>query len=391
MYVSVILRSNKWPKNIWAFQEVESGKFVARFQIPKPVTDWHLGPHRYQVSSSLQTISKPDATLNTPPTLCSLFALMKTDKVTVMVLMCIFQDNRAEAQKQQSTILCTLGDAIASSMRNPDPTMADVGLAAKDDFLSKRTWYGEALPPQSCTSAREFKRQPEQRRSVLSPGRWIVGVLSLVPLLVGGTMAYSRGTQPGLFSNVIIANTPQLALSIAFVIVNASLTAFLIQHDFRPDTQAVGIQSSTYLISLPLQYGIPFYVIFAAFHWWLSQSLLLRVTAMKPEGEIDREHSCSTCGFSPPALFTTILTEIAFVLGFLCLSMGRYDGVMRMASTNSRAISAACHVLPEDRKDGYLLPMQWGVVAMSRGVGKGAFTATPEEDISMSEEGKRCK
>jgi hypothetical protein len=61
---------------------------------------------------------------------------------------------------------------------------------------------------------------------------------------------------------------------------------------------------------------------------------------------------------------------------------------MRMASTNSRAISAACHVLPEDRDSGFLLPVQWGVVALSQGVGKCAFTTAPQQDIRMPAEGK---
>jgi hypothetical protein len=52
----------------------------------------------------------------------------------------------------------------------------------------------------------------------------------------------------------------------------------------------------------------------------------------------------------------------------------KYDGTMPLVSTNSRAISAACRVLPEDRTDGYLLPVQWGVVQIKGGVGHAAFT-----------------
>jgi hypothetical protein len=52
----------------------------------------------------------------------------------------------------------------------------------------------------------------------------------------------------------------------------------------------------------------------------------------------------------------------------------KYDGTMPLVSTNSRAISAACHVLDEDRNDGYLLPVQWGVLQIKGGVGHTAFT-----------------
>lgn len=47
---------------------------------------------------------------------------------------------------------------------------------------------------------------------------------------------------------------------------------------------------------------------------------------------------------------------------------------MRMVSTNSLAISAACHVLEEDRANGCVLPVTWGVVDITDGVGKCAIT-----------------
>jgi hypothetical protein len=43
-------------------------------------------------------------------------------------------------------------------------------------------------------------------------------------------------------------------------------------------------------------------------------------------------------------------------------------------SSNSLAISAACHAMPEDMTNGYLLPVQWGVVRMENGIGHCAFT-----------------
>jgi hypothetical protein len=52
-----------------------------------------------------------------------------------------------------------------------------------------------------------------------------------------------------------------------------------------------------------------------------------------------------------------------------------------MVSTNSRAISAACHVLEEDEKYGYLLPVKWGVVQRQNGVGRCAMSTA--YDIKM--------
>lgn len=58
---------------------------------------------------------------------------------------------------------------------------------------------------------------------------------------------------------------------------------------------------------------------------------------------------------------------------------------MSMVSTNSMAISAACHSLEEDRDDGFLLPVQWGVVEMKNGIGKCAFTTAPSDNIKIPE------
>lgn len=69
----------------------------------------------------------------------------------------------------------------------------------------------------------------------------------------------------------------------------------------------------------------------------------------------------------------------------------QYDGTMRMVSTNSLAISAACHVLREDREGGCLLPVQWGVVKMTGGVGKCSFTTAAADTVKPPETGSMYK
>ena len=77
-----------------------------------------------------------------------------------------------------------------------------------------------------------------------------------------------------------------------------------------------------------------------------------------------------------------LLVGSTLVLAIVLMGCRNYDGTMRLASTNSRAISAACHVLEEDRESGYLLPVQWGVVEFRDGVGKLAFTTAPAHHIT---------
>lgn len=59
---------------------------------------------------------------------------------------------------------------------------------------------------------------------------------------------------------------------------------------------------------------------------------------------------------------------------------------MPLVATNSRAISAACHALPGDRSEGYLLPVRWAVVKVEvrndgESVGHCAFTTAPDSEI----------
>lgn len=117
----------------------------------------------------------------------------------------------------------------------------------------------------------------------------------------------------GLISNVLVANSPQFILSLLYLFYNGIISSFLVQREFsrmksmrRPlrVSEPLGIQRSSYFISLPLRYGIPLYTTSGMMHWLISQSLFLaRITAFFPNGEVDNDSSFSTCGNSPIALF----------------------------------------------------------------------------------------
>jgi hypothetical protein len=141
---------------------------------------------------------------------------------------------------------------------------------------------------------------------------WRMGFGALTPytyLVVG----LPRDDPAGLISNVFLANLPQLILSIIYILYNAMLSTLLVQHEFSKMnsrrkplrvSEPIGIQRSSYFISLPLRYGIPLYGTSGLMHWLISQSLFLaRITAVFPDGSIDVQNSFSTCGYSPIAVF----------------------------------------------------------------------------------------
>lgn len=135
-----------------------------------------------------------------------------------------------------------------------------------------------------------------------------------------------RGDPVGLIANVLVINSPQLLFSIMYTVCGTVMTTFLVQREFslmytRAHRKAlrvsepVGIQRSSYFISLPLRYGVPLNVFSALFHWLISQSFFLaRVTALLPDGTEDYRNSFSTLGYSPYAI---IISESPFNCPYL--------------------------------------------------------------------------
>ncbi|OTA93633.1 hypothetical protein M434DRAFT_41031, partial [Hypoxylon sp. CO27-5] len=407
MYVSIIPRSDDWAKNMWAAMN-GSKDFVARAPDP-PVTRWFLGPKLYEVSHC--RVQDPGTITNqcrfeySPPIMITICAL---NGIKAIVMLCIWATRKwqdAERTDADKAVLCTLGDAIASFMRRPDATTADMGLATKEDFIRRRPWKNRLERRNfwfKAASIRQwfvllflfcltiliaaiilgmgFVSLRHRKFSIIIPALWQLGFGNLTPytyLFIG----LPRKDPEGLISNVLLANLPQLILSILYTFYNAMLSTFLVQLEFsrmylkqrKPlrVSEPIGIQRSSFYISLPLRYGIPLFTISGLMHWLISQSLFLaRITAICadgdpescPGGQVDLDNSFSTCGYSPIAVFITLLAAGFIILTMIAMGLRKYDGTMSMVSTNSMAISAACHVLQEDREDGHLLPIQWGVV-----------------------------
>ena len=124
-----------------------------------------------------------------------------------------------------------------------------------------------------------------------------------------------REDPKGLISNVLIANLPQLIVSVLYILYNTMLSTFLVQREFsrmhltkyrKPlrVSEPEGIQRSSYFISLPLRYGVPLYASSGIMHWLISRSFFLaRITAIDTNNEQNTSDSFSTCAYSPLAIF----------------------------------------------------------------------------------------
>lgn len=124
------------------------------------------------------------------------------------------------------------------------------------------------------------------------------------------------GDPSGIIANILVANSPQVLISLFYLVYNSLLTTFLVQREFgqmHRDHRTLrvsdpeGEQRSSYPLSLPLRYGLPLQASSAVLNWFISQSLFLaRITALHPDGSVDRAHTFSTCAYSPMAI---ILSE----------------------------------------------------------------------------------
>lgn len=103
-------------------------------------------------------------------------------------------------------------------------------------------------------------------------------------------LSLASNKMPGLVRNAILANVPQLLVSVFFFTTNALITSQLVEsewnrlgwREWREDgVQALrvsrprGAQRSTYYLGLPYQYSIPMMATFALLYWLLSQSIFL--------------------------------------------------------------------------------------------------------------------
>ncbi|KAK3680896.1 hypothetical protein B0T22DRAFT_445900 [Podospora appendiculata] len=353
IYVSIFPRSDDWAKNMWA---LENGTVTYKATSPpRPVNKWFVGTKRYEVSHCL--VQPPGELISRCRLEYSPYIMFAVCVLNLMKAGVIFSVwfMRKRQRPQEKEVLYTLGDAIASFMRRPDPATKDMCLAAKFDFEPRWIFRDHRLikekPLMPSQEPRHWEEQPRRWMAAVSPTRWAIFictsclVILVCSVLLGQGMAdlrhrnisitlrslwdmgfgaltpytylvigLPRDDPTGLIMNVILSNLPQLTFSIVYILHNGVLSTFLVQLEFsrmytsrKPlrVSEPAGIQRSSYFISLPMRYGIPHYLCLGLMHWLLSQSLFLaRITALFPSGEVDPDNSFSTCGYSPMAVIT---------------------------------------------------------------------------------------
>jgi hypothetical protein len=215
----------------------------------------------------------------------------------------------------RSTPLITPGDAIESFITKPDPTSAGMCTFSCGDFNQKQRQWGEVAAFRWVPGARPWGQTKLKisRRSIYAVplGIWmwsyllIGGSLITASVFVGISMreqsiqesdfghaptnAQMKGYHINLASTtnqVVLANTPQLILSMCYFAYNGLFTRILSEWEWARFstgyttlrvTHRKGQQRSTYRLQLPYRWSLPLLTVSALLHWLYSNSLYITI------------------------------------------------------------------------------------------------------------------
>ncbi|PYH94196.1 hypothetical protein BO71DRAFT_409552 [Aspergillus ellipticus CBS 707.79] len=165
----------------------------------------------------------------------------------------------------------------------------------------------------------------------------------------------------------LLANTPQLVVSILSYMLNDALTRMLLAVEYnnfalRHRSLRVsfprGQQRSTFYLTVPYRYGLPLLLAFVLIHWLVSEELFFVQIVpydrhLRPGAP--RRHASHLRDIANPAAAAVVVA---------CLASKRFRApLMPLAFNCSAAISAACHVPPDDH-DAAFKPVMWGEVKL---------------------------
>ena len=215
--------------------------------------------------------------------------------------------------------------------------------------------------------------------------------------------------KPRLLSSTLLANTPQLILSILYFSYNSIFTCELVGREWSNFgrhqqplrvTRPHGEQKSTYWLNLPYRYGLPLMAVAILLHWLFSRAIfLVNVQFIDPlqafnintetySDGTDENYSPTSitqCGWSPSAVIISIIAASLVVIVGLLFGFRRYSAGPPLVGSCSAAIAAACHREPDEDEDIVLVPLKWGVTSENDGVGHCTFGAREVEGPNRRE------
>lgn len=328
------------------------------------------------------------------------------------------------ALERRSEIFLTVGDALKSFLTCPDPYTANNCLMARVNkgqpkalhSFNDYPWvsiFSRAVPfrlGQSPPPQPKRVRTVRQRWSAALPRRLFafllffkIALLAMAGLALGYNTSM-LGSDPGVDLNadgmssweqkltslyhtqfypmgylgfiatVLAVNVPQAVITIVYAVYNNTLTRMLLAaeyNDFGVERKPLrvsfptGEQRSTYYLSVPYRYSVPFLILSTLAHWLASEALsFVQIIPQDIQGNLDRSRALHGVGASSVGLRIMVIPWLIVVVGFLILMFRRFkSAAMPIAMNCSAAISAACHPPPDDINPAEK-PVMWGQADM---------------------------
>ncbi|KAM0343801.1 hypothetical protein ACHAPU_008230 [Fusarium lateritium] len=150
----------------------------------------------------------------------------------------------------------------------------------------------------------------------------------------------------------MVANTPQLVLSICYLAYNGLFTRMLAEFEWSKYsvefrslrvTEPKGKQNSTYRLQLPYRFSIPLIIVSTLLHWIYSNCIYVsNYEAYSADYPYTKDVTVGL-QFSSKAILIGFLVTICVAAVPGLLAWVKLPGIMVIAGGNSAVISAACH------------------------------------------------
>ncbi|KAF2821148.1 hypothetical protein CC86DRAFT_359821, partial [Ophiobolus disseminans] len=201
--------------------------------------------------------------------------------------------------------LMTLGDAVSSFIEEPDQSTTGMCLVSFKD-IRKQGMHGTGSRIWTRPRYRWESNTSRLRRAMtfLMLGATATVLLSFLAIGIGNmgknqTNSFSNLVRLGfgtldprtaintsvktVVGNTLIANAPQVILSLVYFSYNSFCTCMLLGHEWatyarqhkglRLSGSPRGAQRSTYFLSLPYRFAVPLMTLSGVLHWMVSQSI----------------------------------------------------------------------------------------------------------------------
>ncbi|KAI0875522.1 hypothetical protein GGS24DRAFT_515444 [Hypoxylon argillaceum] len=278
--------------------------------------------------------------------------------------------------------LVTLGDAVASFIKHPDPVTAGLCTVDQKQFRTAMRWTDAYLIP----GPRRWTAPQHTWAAAIPVSVWLIsyalfatGITTCAVLLYEGLSTDNRrlgsfsanDSNPfiplslSLVNSILLSNSPQLLLSFCYLAYNNLFTRLQMAKEWARFnegynslrvTEPRGQQYSTYRLQLPYKYSIPLIVTSAFLHWLLSNTIYVFVSTGGYFGTVSFNelygnggdpslpiNTAVAVGYSLTSLVVMIVVSSVLITIPPILAFKRLPSNITQPGSNSLAISAACH------------------------------------------------